>query len=64
MLLAKPWSKPVSAYATLTISTGNKDEAAELHTQWLQGLKNREKEPILLYTDGSKTGEDVAAGYC
>jgi ribonuclease HI len=64
ILLAKPWSKPASAYATLTISTSSKDEAAKLHTQWLQGLENREKEPILLYTDGSKKGEEVAAGYC
>ena len=64
ILLAKPWSKPASAYATLTISSSSKDEAAELHTQWLRGLKNREKEPILLYTDSSKKGEEVAAGYC
>ena len=64
ILLAKPQSKPVSAYATLTILTSSKDKAVELHTQWLQGLKNREKEPILLYTDGSKKGEEVAVGYC
>ena len=63
ILLAKPWSKPASAYATLTISSSSKDEAAELHTQWLRGLKDKIREPILLYTDGSKIGEDVAAGY-
>jgi hypothetical protein len=27
-------------------------------------LKEKEREPTLLYIDGSKIGEDVAAGYC
>ena len=27
-------------------------------------MKNKEREPTLLYTDSSKIGEDVAAGYC
>jgi hypothetical protein len=64
ILLAKPWSKPASAYATFTISTCDKTETAELHKQWLQGMKDKAKAPILLYTDGSKMGEEVAAGYC
>ena len=63
-MLAKPWSIPVSAYATVNISTSSKAETATLHKQWLQSLKNKEREPTLLYTDGSKIGEDVAAGYC
>ena len=64
ILLAKPWSKPASAYATFSISKSSKSETAELHKQWLQGLQHTEKAPILLYTDGSKIGENVAAGYC
>jgi hypothetical protein len=39
-------------------------ETAELHKQWLQGLRGKAKAPVLLYTDGSKIGEEVAAGYC
>jgi hypothetical protein len=61
---AKPWSKPASAYATCTILTSSKSETAELHKQWLHGLRDKAKAPILLYTDGSKMGEEVAAGYC
>ena len=64
ILLAKPWSKPASAYATFSISTSSKSETAKLHKQWLLGLRNKAKEPILLYTDGSKIGEEVAARYC
>ena len=64
ILLAKPWSKPASAYATFSISKSSKSETAELHKQWLLGLTSKQKAPILLYTDGSKIGEDVAAGYC
>jgi len=64
ILLAKPWSKPASAYATFSISKSSKSETAELHKQWLQGLQQTGKAPILLYTDGSKIGENVAAGYC
>jgi hypothetical protein len=64
ILLAKPWSKPASAYATFIISTSNKSETADVHKQWLQGLRGKAKVPILLYTDVSKMGEDVAAGYC
>ena len=64
ILLAKPWSKPASAYATFRISKASKVETADLHKQWLQGLQHQEKKPILLYTDGSKIREDVAAGYC
>jgi hypothetical protein len=63
ILLAKPWCKPASAYATFTTSTSSKSETAELH-KWLQGLRDKAKAPILLYTDGSKMGEEVAAGYC
>ena len=32
-LLAKPWSKPATAYATITISTESKEIAAEQHVQ-------------------------------
>jgi hypothetical protein len=64
ILLAKLWSKPASAYATFCISTSDKSETANLHKQWLQTLRGKAKAPILLYTDGSKRGEDVAAGYC
>jgi hypothetical protein len=64
VLLAKPWSKPASAYATFTTSTSNKSVTADLHKQWLQGLRDKAKAPILLYSDGSKIGEEVAAGYC
>jgi hypothetical protein len=64
ILLAKPWSKPASAYATFNISTNDKSETAQLHKQWLQSLRDKAETPILLYTDGSKMGEDVAAGYC
>jgi hypothetical protein len=64
VLLAKPWSKPASAYATFTISTSDKSETAKLHMQWLQGLRDKAKAPILIYTNSSKIGEDVAAGYC
>jgi hypothetical protein len=64
ILLAKQWSKPASAYATFYISTSDKSETAKLHKQWLRGLRDKAKAPILLYTDGSKMGEEVAAGYC
>jgi ribonuclease HI len=64
ILLAKPWSKPASAYATFNILTSNKSETAKLHKQWLQGLRDKAKATILLYIDGSKIGDDVAAGYC
>jgi ribonuclease HI len=65
ILLAKPWSKPASAYATFTVSNRSKSETADQHKQWLQDLQaNRARAPILLYTDGSKIGEEVAAGYC
>jgi ribonuclease HI len=64
ILLAKPWSKPASAFATFTISTSNKSETAQLHKHWLQGLRDKPRAPVLLYTDGSKMGEEVAAGYC
>jgi ribonuclease HI len=64
ILLAKPWSEPASAYATFTISTNDKSETAKFHKRWLQGLRDKAKAPILLYTDGSKMGEEVAAGYC
>ena len=64
ILLAKPWSKPASAYATFSISKSSKSETAEIHKQWLLDLRNKAKAPILLYTDGSKIGEEVAAGYC
>jgi hypothetical protein len=37
---------------------------AKLHKQWLQGQKNKDKALVLLYTNGSKRGEEVAAGYC
>jgi hypothetical protein len=58
------WSKPALAYATFYILTSDKSETAKLHKQWLQGLRDKAKAPILLYTDGSKMGEEVAAGYC
>jgi hypothetical protein len=51
ILLAKPWTKPASAYATFTISTSNKSETADLHKQWLQGLRDKVKAPILLLSD-------------
>jgi O-glycosyl hydrolase len=31
ILLAKPWSRPASAYATFSISKSSKSETAELH---------------------------------
>jgi hypothetical protein len=64
ILLAKPWSKPASAYAMFSISTSDKSETAKLYKQWLQSLQDKAKAPILLYTNGSKIGEGVAAGYC
>ena len=64
ILLAKPWSKSALAYATFSISKSSKSETAELHKQWLLGLRNKAKAPILLYTDSSKIREEVAAGYC
>jgi O-glycosyl hydrolase len=35
ILLAKPWRKPASAYATFNILTSDKLETAKLHKQWL-----------------------------
>jgi hypothetical protein len=64
ILFAKPWTKPTSAYATFVISTNSKSKTADLHKQWLQSLVDKPRAPILLYTDGSKMGEEVAAGYC
>jgi hypothetical protein len=48
ILLAKPWSKPASAYATFHISTSDKSETAKLHKQWLRGLRDKAKASILL----------------
>jgi hypothetical protein len=59
-----PWSKPASASATFIISTNSKSGTADLHKQWLQSLVDKPRAPVLLYTDGSKMGEEVAAGYC
>ena len=68
MLLAKPWSKPASAYAIFTILKESKAEIANQHKRQLQSLENHQNLAtiplILIYTDGSKIGEDVAAGYC
>lgn len=64
ILLAKPWIKSALAYATFSISKSSKSKTAELHKEWLLGLRNKAKAPILLYTDGSKIREEVAAGYC
>jgi hypothetical protein len=44
--------------------TSDKSETAKLYRQWLQSLRDIAKAPILIYTNGFKIGEDVAAGYC
>jgi hypothetical protein len=56
--LAKLWSKPASACATFIISTNSNSETVDLHKQWLRSLVDKLRAPILLYTDGSKMGNE------
>jgi ribonuclease HI len=64
-LWAKPWDKPISAFATLAISIASKQDTAKQHTTLLHNLATQELEtPLLFYTDGSKKDSQTAAGYC
>ena len=62
--LASPWSKPTTAYATVSIAKASKEVAANNHKQWLDSLGQTTTTPILVYTDGSKKDEMAAASYC